>query len=164
MLLCRAAKSSEKKNKNLQTPSVVILPPTIHSLIPSPNTDPPPPTQEDGAPYGDIEDLGGPSGSGPSGTRPMVTKRKRVTSGVDEADLNRSWRVVLGSPPAMGEDKVSSTIHIHRRPVSGDRLTQTALVPLLQYTARPCASLDCQLCPVPTPQPIGRVSYLQLYP
>ena len=36
----------------------------------------------------------------------MVTKRKRVASGVDDSDLNKSWRVALGSPPAIGEDKV----------------------------------------------------------
>lgn len=51
---------------------------------------------EDNPACGDIEDLGGPSGAGPTGNRPMVTKRKRATSGTDDSNLTRSWRVVLG--------------------------------------------------------------------
>ncbi|XP_037072699.1 DNA polymerase epsilon catalytic subunit A-like [Pollicipes pollicipes] len=87
---------------------------------------PPPPaadrTEADGA-CGDIEDLASPAG--PSGRRPMVTKRKRPTSGAEEAAvLNKGWREALGSPPPLGEDKdaMLAWLAFHKRKWRHQRL------------------------------------------
>ncbi|XP_043195220.1 DNA polymerase epsilon catalytic subunit A-like [Amphibalanus amphitrite] len=73
--------------------------------------------ETDGAPCSDIEDLGGPSSAGPTGNRPMVTKRKRAASGTDAAELTQNWRVTLGSPPTMGDNKESmlAWLAFHKR-------------------------------------------------
>lgn len=55
----------------------------------------------------DIEDFG--KRKSPNSNKPIVTvvnKRKRSEDEFSEEDLNKTWREVLGKPPAYGNTKV----------------------------------------------------------